>query len=109
MFCFRCKVGKPKVEMKQTGTTVTVLQHCKHCEGKPYTWRSQPYHPVLGRYPVGNVLLSFAVLFAGASYLQGPFGVPAYGPLNLQHPYLLFTSEEVCFPRHSLSLGDIPG
>ena len=67
MFCFRCKAGKPKVEMKQTGTMVTVLQHCKHCEGKPYTWRSQPYHPVLGRYPVGNVLLSFSVLLAGAS------------------------------------------
>ena len=67
MFCFRCKAGKPKVEMKQTGTMVTVLQYCKYCEGNPFTWRSQPYHPVMGRYPAGNILLSFAVLLAGAS------------------------------------------
>ena len=40
VFCFRRKAGKPKVEMKQTGTMVTVLQHCKYCEGNPFTWRS---------------------------------------------------------------------
>lgn len=43
LFCFRCKTGKPRVAMKQTGTMVTVLQHCSHCGGNPYTWRSQPY------------------------------------------------------------------
>lgn len=53
--------------MKQTVTMVTVLQHCKNCGGNPFTWRSQPYHPVLKRCPVGNVLLRFAVLLAGAS------------------------------------------
>ena len=67
MFCFRCKTAKPKVVMKQTGTMVTVLQYCSHCEGNPFTWRSQPYHPLFKRYPAGNVLLSFAVLMAGAS------------------------------------------
>ena len=36
----------------------------RHCEN-PFAWRSQPF--VLGRYPAGNVLLSFAVLLAGAS------------------------------------------
>ena len=44
-----------------------VIQYCKHCKGKPFTWKSQPYHPVLGRNPTGNILLSFAVLLAGAS------------------------------------------
>lgn len=67
MFCFRCKTAKPKVVMKQTGTMVTVLQYCSHCEGNPFTWRSQPYPPLFKRYPAGNVLLSFAVLLAGAS------------------------------------------
>lgn len=43
---------------------VRVIQHCSHCEN-PFTWRSQPF--VLGRYPAGNMLLSFAVLLAGAS------------------------------------------
>ena len=43
---------------------VTVTQHCQTCK-KNCKWRSQPF--ILGRYPAGNVLLSFAVLMAGAS------------------------------------------
>jgi len=66
MFCFNCKMGKPKVEMKnKNGTMVTLIQCCTHCEDHPFTWRSQPY--VVGRYPARNVLLGFAVLLAGAS------------------------------------------
>ena len=42
----------------------TVQQRCLKCSGS-YQWRSQPL--VLGRYPAGNILLSFAVLMAGAS------------------------------------------
>lgn len=64
LFCFKCKEGKPKVSMFQTGTMVTVKQQCSKCTDA-FTWRSQPF--VLGRYPAGNVLLSFAVLMAGAS------------------------------------------
>ena len=65
MFCFRCKTGKPRVEMKKNGTMVTVEQYCDDCGGPPFTWRSQPYR--LGKYPAGNVLLSFAILMPGAS------------------------------------------
>lgn len=57
MFCFQWTTGKPKVVMKQTGTMITVLQYCRHCEGNPYTWRIQPYNPMFGRYPAVNVLL----------------------------------------------------
>lgn len=64
LFCFTCKVEKPQVSMKQTGTMVTVTQHCSKCT-KGYVWRSQPF--VHGKCPAGNVLLSFAVLMAGAS------------------------------------------
>ena len=49
---------------KQRGTLVTVTQSCQKCISG-YTWRSQPL--VLGKIPAGNVLLSFAVLMAGAS------------------------------------------
>lgn len=49
--------------MKRNGTMVTVRQVCNTCSG--YTWRSQPL--VLGRYPAGNILLSFGILMAGAS------------------------------------------
>ena len=51
--------------MHRNGTMVTVQQFCEECGGKSFTWRSQPF--VFGRYPAGNILLSFAVLMAGAS------------------------------------------
>ena len=51
--------------MYQNGTMVTVVQHCYACGTKSFKWRSQPY--VFGRYPAGNLLLSFATLMAGAS------------------------------------------
>lgn len=51
--------------MEQNGTMVTVEQKCKVCQEKPFRSRSQPF--LLGRYPAGNILLSFAILMAGAS------------------------------------------
>ena len=51
--------------MKRKGTMVAVKQHCTKCI-KGYVWTSQTYMPH-GKYPVGNGLLSFAVLMAGAS------------------------------------------
>ena len=64
MFCFTCKADYPKVSMKKTGTMVTVQQHCKNCPIS-FSWRSQPL--MMGTYPAGNMLLSFAILMAGAS------------------------------------------
>ncbi|XP_015764208.1 PREDICTED: uncharacterized protein LOC107343156 [Acropora digitifera] len=65
MFCFNCKEEGPVVSMKKNGTMVTVTQSCRKCSRKPFVWSSQPL--VLGRYPAGNILLSFAILMAGAS------------------------------------------
>jgi len=63
-FCFNCKKDKPTVSMVSNGTMVTVKQTCSNClDG--FSWRSQPL--VNGRYPAANLLLSFAVLSAGAS------------------------------------------
>lgn len=62
-FCFKCKEDEPSVSMKVYGTMVCVEQHCRKCEG--YKWQSQPL--ILGKYPAGNILLSFGVLIAGAS------------------------------------------
>ena len=64
LFCFKCKENGPTASMKQDGTMVTVTQTCTNC-GDNFVWRSQPL--VLGKYPAGNILLSFAVLMAGAS------------------------------------------
>ena len=59
--CFSCK---PDVNMSQSGTMVTVASKCKKCMGT-YTWKSQPNF--LGKFPAGNMLLSFAMLCSGAS------------------------------------------
>ena len=65
MFCFKCKKNKPTVSVNHNGTMVTVWQHCPKCGENAFKWQSQPL--VLGKYPAGNILLSFSVLMAGAS------------------------------------------
>ena len=83
VFCFKCKGEKPKVNMYQTGTMVTVEQQCSSCQGvKPFKWRSQP--SLLGR-AAGNILLSFSSLMAGASISKvllvfQHFGLVVYSP-----------------------------
>lgn len=64
LFCFNCKAEKPSVSMKTCGTMVMVYQNCNNC-ASGFKWRSQPY--IFGRYPAGNILLSFGTLMAGAS------------------------------------------
>ena len=63
-FCFNCKSYLPSVSMKAYGTMVMVEQQCKTC-GKGFKWQSQPL--VLGKYPLGNILLSLSVLMSGGS------------------------------------------
>lgn len=65
LFCFKCKHDNPTVTMKSSGTMVTVYHSCFKCGENAYQWRSQPL--ILGKYPAGNLLLSFGVLMAGAS------------------------------------------
>ena len=52
--------------MKKRGTLVIVNQHCSKCGDYCYDWRSQP-NTLGGKHAAGNVLLSFAILLAGAS------------------------------------------
>ena len=63
-FCHLCFFSKPKVAVTQTGTMLTIQSECSNC-GETFTWKSQP--DLLGRFPAGNLLLSFAVLCAGTS------------------------------------------
>ena len=41
-----------------------IESHCDNCN-QSFTWKSQPY--LFGKFPAGNILLSFAILCAGAS------------------------------------------
>ena len=66
LFCFKCKRDQPNVTMKQRGTMVIVNQQCMICGDNSFSWKSQPMM-FNGRYPAGNVLLSFSILMAGAS------------------------------------------
>lgn len=63
-FCQYCFCPKPSINVKQTGTHISITSKCQKCE-KVFTWESQP--KLLGRIPACNLLLSFSVLCAGAS------------------------------------------
>ena len=65
MFCFRCKEDKRTVTMTTAGTMVTARQNCAKCGDSSIVWRSQPL--VFDKQPLGNMLLSFAILMAGAT------------------------------------------
>ena len=66
MVCFKCKStdkGKPEITLKKNGTMVTVHQHCARCGQDAFVWQSQPL--VHGKFPAGNMILSFAILMSG--------------------------------------------
>ena len=65
MFSFKCKAAKPTVESLKNGSMITVLQHCPNCGNNAFKWSSQPL--TFGKFPAGNIILSFGVLVAGAS------------------------------------------
>ena len=62
-FCHLCLASNPQLSITQTGTMLTVKSSCSTCGGT-HIWKSQP---LLGKFPAGNIILSFAILTAGAS------------------------------------------
>ncbi|KAL3873816.1 hypothetical protein ACJMK2_028655 [Sinanodonta woodiana] len=61
--CHYCH-GPAKGKVTNTiGTLIIITQECHLCS-KSYTWSSQPY---IGDMPAGNIILSGAILFAGAT------------------------------------------
>jgi len=62
-FCHLCLASNPQLSITQTGTMLTVKSSCSSCGGT-HIWKSQP---LLGKFPAGNIILSFAILTAGAS------------------------------------------
>lgn len=63
-FCHLCRSPNPDVTTSQSGTMISVQTKCKECQ-QSSSWSSQPM--LLGKFPAGNLLLSFAILCAGAS------------------------------------------
>ena len=62
--CHLCFSANPALSVTQTGTMMTIQSCCSRCSDT-FIWHSQPY--LLGKFPAGNLLLSFAILCAGAS------------------------------------------
>ena len=62
--CHKCFSSKPRVSVARSGTMLTLESKCNFCNDT-MTWKSQPH--LLGKFPPGNILLSFAILSAGAS------------------------------------------
>ena len=69
MFCFNCKQEKPGVRILRNGSMATVEQICNHCgSDRKFTWRSQPF--VFGKFPAGNLMMSFGILTSGVNISQ---------------------------------------
>ena len=62
--CHKCFGPSPQVQTSLSGTMFIIDIFCHHCNAK-FFWKSQPY--LNGRFPAGNLLLSFGILCAGAS------------------------------------------
>ncbi|XP_044178092.1 uncharacterized protein LOC122960162 [Acropora millepora] len=62
--CHWCFANNPTLAISQSGTMLTIQTSCSHCK-RDFTWTSQPL--MLGKFPAGNLLLSFAILCSGAS------------------------------------------
>jgi len=63
-YCHLCFAPSPTINVSQCGTMISIDASCEKCK-KNYNWNSQPF--LLGKFPAGNLLLSFAMLCAGAS------------------------------------------
>lgn len=95
-FCHLCFFPKPKaVAVTQTGTMLTIESECSNC-GEMHTWKSQP--DLLGRFPAGNLLLSFAVLCAGASIRKVLLVFQHMGMLVYHEPTYYYHQRHVLIP-----------
>ena len=56
-YCHLCFATNPSLNVLQTGTMLTIESSCSSCKGM-FKWDSQPH--MLGKFPAGNLLLSFA-------------------------------------------------
>lgn len=63
-YCHSCFASRPHLSVTQAGTMLSIVSECSSC-GSTHTWNSQPF--LMGKFPAGNILLSFAIICAGAS------------------------------------------
>ena len=94
-FCHLCLFPNPKVAVTQTGTMLSIVTECSKC-GETYTWKSQP--DLMGRFPAGNLLLSFAVPCAGASIRKVLLVFRHMGVLAFHEPTYYYHQRHLLIP-----------
>ena len=105
-YCHLCFATSPHISVSQTGTMITIKTTCSMCQGS-YVWQSQPY--LLGRFPAGNLLLSFAILCAGASVYKVLLVFKYMGMLGIFPAHLLLPSEASPNTINNEVLAQLPG
>lgn len=93
--CHYCFGSLPDLSVGQTGTMMTINAHCKSC-AQTYVWKSQPY--LMGGFPAGNILLSFAVLCAGASITKISLVFKHMGILMYHKPTYYYHQRHLLIP-----------
>ncbi|XP_065061634.1 uncharacterized protein LOC135688632 [Rhopilema esculentum] len=70
-FCPACKADDPLIETRQNGTMVEVKTICgnSRCNKRENVWKSQPFFEKT-KLPAANLLLTFAVVTAGATWAK---------------------------------------
>ena len=74
---------------------ITIKTTCSICQGS-YIWQSQPH--LLGRFPAGNLLLSFAILCAGASVYKALLLFKHMGMLVYSQPTYYYHQRHLLIP-----------
>ena len=103
--CHFCFAASPKVRVFQNGTMLTLNALCNTCNQK-FTWKSQPN--LLGNFPAGNLLLSFAILCAGASVNKVLLVFSPHGSICISSTNLLLSPEASFNPSNNCLLEEIP-
>ena len=93
--CHLCFARNPLLSISQSGTMLTIKSTCSHCH-EAFTWTSQPY--MLGKFPAGNMLLSFAILCSGASINKVLLVLQNMGVLVYHYPTYFYHQRHLLVP-----------
>lgn len=93
--CHVCFAKNPLLSVAQSGTMLTITSTCSQCK-ESFTWTSQPY--MFGKFPTGNLLLSFAILCSGASINKILLVFQHMGVLVYHYPTYFYHQRHLLVP-----------
>ena len=100
--CFMCRSTYTSIEKVTIGSFLCIKQICHHCSNK-YVWESQPY---VGKIPVGNILISAAILYVhGIITSKGITSIPKLELCNNHKEDIFSTSKSFFYNQLSATFG----